>query len=129
MELGDGDAAYKRRFSPEFRNRLDAKIDFAPLSREVMGSIVQKLVGELETQLAERKVSFVLTEDAIDYLAKEGYDPAYGARPLARVIRDKLSEPLSEEILYGQLEGGGRVTISVARGASGEVEGLSFEFE
>ena len=84
--LGDTDEAYKRMFSPEFRNRLDAKVDFAPLDPAVMGRIVDKFVAELATQLADRKVKIELTDAARAYLAKKGYDPLNGARPLARVI-------------------------------------------
>ena len=110
-------------FSPEFRNRLDAKIDFAPLPREVMGRIVEKLVRELEAQLVERNVTIRLTDEARDYLAEKGYDPANGARPLKRLIRTEIAEALSEEILYGALEQGGEALV----GHDGK--GLTFTFK
>ena len=113
IRLGDNDAAYKRAFAPEFRNRLDAKIDFMSLQPEVMESIVDKMVAELEQRLADKKVAIVLSPEARAWLAKEGYDPAMGARPLARVIRDHLAEPLSEELLFGRLTKGGKVTVVV----------------
>ena len=125
VAFGDGDAAYKRTFSPEFRNRLDARILFNPLAPEVMGSIVHKMVKELEVQLADRKVTISLSEAAAAWLAKKGYDPANGARPLARLIRAELSEPLSEEILYGKLEKGGVVEVDAA---TEDAEKLSFTF-
>ncbi len=111
--FGDTSEAFKRAFTPEFRNRLDAKIDFGALPMEVMESIVVKMVRELEGQLGDRKVAIKLSEDAKKLLARKGYDPAMGARPLARVIRELLAEPLSEEILYGRLERGGAVRVDV----------------
>jgi ATP-dependent Clp protease ATP-binding subunit ClpA len=112
--FGDTDEAFKRMFSPEFRNRLDAKIDFAPLDPAVMGRIVDKFVGELASQLGERKVKLTLTEAAKAHLAKRGYDPLNGARPLARVIQDELKRPLTDELLFGKLVTGGHVTIDAA---------------
>ena len=94
--FGDTDEAFKQMFSPEFRNRLDAKIDFAPLDPAIMGRIVDKFVGELAAQLAERKVKLTLSEEAKAHLAKRGYDPMNGARPLARVIQDELKRPLTD---------------------------------
>jgi ATP-dependent Clp protease ATP-binding subunit ClpA len=111
QEFGDTDEAYKRMFSPEFRNRLDAKVDFKPLDPRVMGQIVDKFVVELGTQLAERKVSIELTEAARGYLAEKGYDPMNGARPLARVIQDEVKRPLTDELLFGKLANGGRVRV------------------
>ncbi|MGB0589043.1 MAG: ATP-dependent Clp protease ATP-binding subunit ClpA [Myxococcota bacterium] len=119
--FGDNDAAFKRMFSPEFRNRLDAKVDFNPLPREVMASIVDKMVEELKVRLREKKVRIELTDDGRNYLAEKGYDPAFGARPLARVIRMEVSEPLSEQILYGDLQKGGTVKVDVG------TDGLTFE--
>src|SRR5207253_6833477 len=84
---GDTDEAFKRLFSPEFRNRLDAKVDFAPLDERTMGQIVDKFVRELETQLAERKVTITVSPAARAYLAKRGHDPLNGARPLGRVFQ------------------------------------------
>ena len=114
--LGDIDEAFKRAFSPEFRNRLDAKIDFAPLDQAVMGRIVEKFVGELGTQLGERKVTIELSEAAQAWLAEKGYDPMNGARPLGRVIQDEVKRPLTDELLFGALANGGTVRIDVAEG-------------
>jgi ATP-dependent Clp protease ATP-binding subunit ClpA len=110
-EFGDTDEAYKRMFSPEFRNRLDAKVDFKPLDPRVMGQIVDKFVGELSSQLAERKVTIELTETARAYLAEKGYDPMNGARPLSRVIQDEVKRPLTDELLFGKLANGGKVRV------------------
>jgi len=109
--VGDAEREYKLLFSPEFRNRLDARIQFDPLSPETMGSIVDKFMKELSTQLAERKVSLELTPAARAHLAEKGYDPDFGARPLARVIQEDVKQPLGEELLFGKLEKGGKVTI------------------
>jgi len=105
------DKAYQDLFSPEFRNRLDARIPFASLSPDTMGRIVQKFVNELVRQLAERKVTIELSDEARDYFAKKGFDAIFGARPLARVIQEELKRPLSEEILFGKLEKGGDVLV------------------
>jgi ATP-dependent Clp protease ATP-binding subunit ClpA len=109
--VGDTDEAFKREFSPEFRNRLDAKIDFAPLDEKVMVQIVDKFIGELAVQLGERKVSVVVGDAARSYLAKKGYDPMNGARPLGRVIQDEVKRPLTDELLFGALAGGGTVQV------------------
>jgi len=108
---GDAEREYKLLFSPEFRNRLDARIAFDPLSKETMGSIVDKFVKELTGQLAERKVTLTLSEAARSYLSEKGYDPDFGARPLARVIQDEVKQPLGEELLFGALEKGGSVVV------------------
>jgi ATP-dependent Clp protease ATP-binding subunit ClpA len=110
------DKAFKDRFSPEFRNRLDARVRFAALSPLVMGRIVDKFVAELELQLADRKVDIALTDAARTYLAEKGYDPDNGARPLARVIQEEIKTPLADEVLFGRLEKGGRVEVDVAGG-------------
>jgi ATP-dependent Clp protease ATP-binding subunit ClpA len=109
--LGDIDEAFKRSFSPEFRNRLDAKIDFAPLDQKVMLQIVDKFVGELREQLGERRVTVELGDAAREYLAKKGYDPMNGARPLGRVIQDEIKRPLTDELLFGALASGGTVRV------------------
>jgi ATP-dependent Clp protease ATP-binding subunit ClpA len=109
--LGDTDEAFKRMFAPEFRNRLDAKIDFAPLDPAVMGQIVDKFIAELSAQLGERKVKIELSEAARAYLAKKGYDPLNGARPLGRVIQDEIKRPLTDELLFGKLVAGGTVRV------------------
>ncbi len=108
---GDADREYKRMFSPEFRNRLDARIEFDPLSRETMKSIVEKFIWELEGQLVDKNVTIDVTDAARTYLGDKGYDPDYGARPLGRVIQEEVKRPLSEEILFGKLEGGGKAII------------------
>lgn len=113
---GDGDIAFKNVFSPEFRNRLDAKIGFDPLSPEIMLSIVDKALKELKTQLAERNSSIELTDRAREYFAAEGYDRDNGARPLARIIQDKIKRPLGDELLFGKLEQGGHVKVDVDGG-------------
>jgi ATP-dependent Clp protease ATP-binding subunit ClpA len=120
--LGGDDAEYKRMFSPEFRNRLDSRIRFASLDPEVMELIVDKFVKELSEQLSDRKVVIELSDQARAYLAKEGYDPKFGARPLARVIQQQIKRSLSEEILFGKLEKGGTVNVDVRNGE------LSFDF-
>ncbi len=120
--LGDTDEAYKRMFSPEFRNRLDAKVDFAPLDPAVMGRIVDKFVAELAVQLGERKVKIELSDAARAYLGRKGYDPLNGARPLGRVIADEVKRPLTDELLFGKLASGGTVRVD----ADGEK--LSFGF-
>ncbi|MCG5055207.1 MAG: ATP-dependent Clp protease ATP-binding subunit ClpA [Myxococcales bacterium] len=109
--FGDSDEAFKRTFSPEFRNRLDAKIDFAPLRPEVMGQIVDKFIAELAEQLAARNVRVALKNGARAFLAEKGYDLAFGARPLARVIQDEVKKPLTNELLFGALVNGGTVNI------------------
>jgi ATP-dependent Clp protease ATP-binding subunit ClpA len=114
--FGDTDEAFKRVFSPEFRNRLDAKVDFAPLGEREMLLIVDKFVGELQKQLGERRVIVTLSPAARELLAKKGYDPMNGARPLARVMQDEVKRPLTDELLFGTLASGGSVTIDVADG-------------
>ncbi|MGE0325966.1 MAG: ATP-dependent Clp protease ATP-binding subunit ClpA [Polyangiaceae bacterium] len=113
---GDGDIAFKNTFSPEFRNRLDAKIGFDPLSPEVMGHIVDKFVAELEGQLGERNVTLELTQAAKEYFADKGYDRDYGARPLARVLQDEIKSKLGDELLFGELSDGGHVIVDVKDG-------------
>ena len=110
-------------FSPEFRNRLDAIVNFQPLSPDVMETIVDKFIIQLEEQLAERRIAITLLPEARQYLAMKGYDPVFGARPLARVIQSEVRDRLTDEILFGALESGGTVTI----GYDGKE--LSFTFE
>ncbi len=109
---GDAEREYKLLFSPEFRNRLDARIAFDPLSQSTMGSIVDKFMKELSGQLAEKKVTIDVTDAARTYLSDKGYDPDFGARPLARIIQDEVKTPLGEELLFGKLEKGGAVVVS-----------------
>ncbi len=110
---GEDEEAIKRLFTPEFRNRLDAIIPFAPLSQEIIAQVVTKFVLQLEAQLSDRNVTFELTEAATAWLAKHGYDELFGARPLARVIQDNIKKPLAEELLFGKLVKGGVVKIAV----------------
>ncbi|PYR58173.1 MAG: ATP-dependent Clp protease ATP-binding subunit ClpA [Acidobacteria bacterium] len=116
-------AAIEKVFSPEFRNRLDAIVTFQPLTPVVMETIVDKFIIQLEEQLADRHVAITLQHDARQWLAKKGFDPVYGARPLSRVIQTEVRDRLTDEILFGVLEHGGTVTIGVANDA------LTFEFE
>ena len=115
--------AVEKVFSPEFRNRLDAIVSFGPLTPAVMETIVEKFILQLEAQLAERRVAIALEPDARAWLAQKGYDPVYGARPLARVIQTDVRDPLTDEILFGRLENGGTVTIGLKDGA------LDFQYE
>jgi ATP-dependent Clp protease ATP-binding subunit ClpA len=115
--------AVEKVFSPEFRNRLDAIVSFGPLSPEVMETIVEKFILQLEAQLAERRVAITLEPEARAWLALKGYDPVYGARPLARVIQTDVRDPLTDEILFGKLENGGTVTIGLENGE------LKFRFD
>ena len=100
-------------FTPEFRNRLDAVIGFDYLGPEIVLKVVDKFVLELEAQLADRDVSIELTDEAKAWLADKGYDKLNGARPLARVIQERIKKPLTDELLFGQLAKGGQVMIGV----------------
>ncbi|XXT89830.1 ATP-dependent Clp protease ATP-binding subunit ClpA [Sorangium sp. So ce281] len=113
---GDDDKAYKNTFSPEFRNRLDARIMFRALDPSVMGSIVDKFVGELAAMLADRSVTVEVTDRARAELATRGYDPANGARPLGRVIENDIKRRLGDELLFGALENGGNVAVDFEGG-------------
>ncbi len=115
--------AIERLFSPEFRNRLDAIVTFNPLNFDVMETIVEKFILQLEVQLAERRVAFVLEPAARAWLARKGFDPVFGARPLARVIQTDVRDPLTDEILFGRLERGGTVRIGL------EDDRLAFTYE
>ncbi len=109
--LADGDKAIERLFSPEFRNRLDARIQFHALNPAVMEQIVEKFIRQLGVQLAGKKVRIELTQAARTLLAEKGYDPAFGARPLARVVEDTIKRPLTDELLFGKLQSGGTVVV------------------
>jgi ATP-dependent Clp protease ATP-binding subunit ClpA len=111
---GKAKTAVDRVFSPEFRNRLDAIVTFKPLTPEAMETIVEKFVMQLESQLKDRKVAIALAPEARAWLARKGYDPKMGARPLGRVIQREVRDPLTDEILFGKLENGGTATIGVA---------------
>jgi ATP-dependent Clp protease ATP-binding subunit ClpA len=111
--LARSKAAVEKMFAPEFRNRLDAIVTFRPLTPGVMETIVSKFILQLEAQLAERRIAFTLEPEARAWLARKGFDPVYGARPLGRVIQREVRDPLTDEILFGKLEQGGTVTIGV----------------
>ncbi|HEX4336688.1 MAG TPA: ATP-dependent Clp protease ATP-binding subunit ClpA [Polyangiaceae bacterium] len=115
-DRGDDEIAFKNTFSPEFRNRLDARIRFDSLTPDVMHHIVDKSVKELVIQLAERNVVIELTDAARDYFAKKGYDVDNGARPLARLVQDEIKRPLADEILFGKLDKGGTVIVNMVDG-------------
>ncbi|MGC9954969.1 MAG: ATP-dependent Clp protease ATP-binding subunit ClpA [Rhizomicrobium sp.] len=121
---GEDEEAIKKLFTPEFRNRLDATIAFAALSRDTIDRVVEKFVLELEAQLIDRDVTFDLTAEATRWLGQKGYDDAFGARPLARVIQDHIKKPLADEILFGKLKNGGTVRVLLDR----EADKLVFEF-
>ncbi|SET91432.1 ATP-dependent Clp protease ATP-binding subunit ClpA [Paracoccus homiensis] len=110
---GEDTEAIERTFTPEFRNRLDAVISFAPLSREVVVHVVEKFVLQLEAQLMDRNVHIELTPAAADWLAEKGYDDKMGARPLGRVIQEYIKKPLAEELLFGRLTKGGVVRVQI----------------
>jgi ATP-dependent Clp protease ATP-binding subunit ClpA len=112
-----------KTFTPEFRNRLDAIVPFSNLKPTTMERVVDKFVSQLEAQLADRNVTISLSDSAREYLAETGYDPAMGARPLGRVIQEKVKRPLAEEILFGKLEKGGIVDVDFKKGE------LTFKFE
>jgi ATP-dependent Clp protease ATP-binding subunit ClpA len=112
----DGMEAINKQFTPEFRNRLDAIVQFAPLSAEHVGQVVDKFLFELETQLAEKHVHLTVDAEARAWLAQEGYDPQMGARPMARLIQEKIKKPLAEQLLFGELAEGGKVQIGVENG-------------
>ena len=120
---GDSLEAIKRTFTPEFRNRLDAIVEFGALDEKTIGHVVDKFIIELEGQLEEKRVTIDVDEDARKWLAEHGFDPKMGARPMARVIQENIKRALAEEILFGRLVGGGTVRIGVEDGA------LSFGFE
>ena len=118
----DGKEELKKMFSPEFRNRLDATVQFSSLSSEVILTVVDKLLEELQVQLDEKHVYLNVSPDARAWLAKQGYDEKMGARPMARLIQEKIKAPLADKILFGELSSGGTVNISVSS------EGLQFEY-
>jgi len=113
---GEDTAAIERTFTPEFRNRLDAVISFAPLPKSVILQVVEKFVLQLEAQLMDRNVTIELTKPAAEWLADKGYDDKMGARPLGRVIQEHIKKPLAEELLFGKLMKGGVVKVGVKGG-------------
>jgi len=112
-KMGDEQAEIKRLFTPEFRNRLDATVSFAPLSHEVILKVVDKFLMQLEDQLHEKKVDATFTDSLKSYLAKNGFDPSMGARPMSRLIQDTIRKALADELLFGKLSNGGNVTIDI----------------
>ena len=114
--------AIEKAFTPEFRNRLDAVIAFAPLAKETVRRVVDKFMMQLEAQLTDKQVELVLSDEACDWLAERGYDANYGARPLGRVVQEHIKKPLADELLFGELSDGGMVHVSV------EDEKLKLEF-
>ena len=114
QKLEAGAEAIEKAFTPEFRNRLDAVIPFAPLETDVVRKVVDKFVMQLEVQLGDRQVDIVLDDPARDWLAARGYDKAYGARPLARLVQEKIKKPLADHLLFGELEQGGVVEVTVS---------------
>ncbi len=132
---GDDQEAINRLFAPEFRNRLDKIISFAPLQREAIARVVDKFIAELDGQLAERKVSIALTDEARDWLIDHGYDEAMGARPMARLIQSDIKTPLADELLFGRLKEGGHVRVTLveaSQSASTQDQGnqkIGFEYD
>jgi len=118
----DSSVAVKRIFSPEFRNRLDSIVSFKPINPTLMKKIVEKFINQLKDQLADKAVSLEIDGKTISYLAKEGFDNANGARPLERLIEEKIKKPMAEEILFGKLKNGGKISVSMKN------KSLSFVF-
>ena len=106
-------SAIERTFSPEFRNRLDAMIQFNQLTMADVERVVDKFIGELQAQLVDKRVTLTLTDAARSWFAQQGFDALYGARPMARLIQQKVKEPLAEELLFGRLQHGGQVAVEV----------------
>jgi ATP-dependent Clp protease ATP-binding subunit ClpA len=111
---GNAKGVIERTFTPEFRNRLDAWVPFKALDLEIIKRIVDKFINELNGQLAEKRVLVKLDDAAREWLAKNGFDARYGARPMARLIHEKIKQPLANEILFGKLAGGGSVLVRLA---------------
>ena len=123
--VGDEMADIKKMFTPEFRNRLDAIVSFASLDKEVILRVVDKFLMQLEEQLHEKKVEVHFTDALKEHLAENGFDPLMGARPMARLIQDTIRSALADELLFGKLSNGGKVTVDVKDGKVG----LNFEEE
>ncbi len=111
-----GDEAVKKMFTPEFRNRLDAVVPFAYLGTDTVARVVDKFILQLELQLAEQNVHIQFNGDAREWLARKGYDRLYGARPMSRLIQERIKQPLAEELLFGKLADGGEVQVTVKDG-------------
>ena len=114
-QTGDEMAEIKRLFTPEFRNRLDATISFAPLDHEIILRVVDKFLMQLEEQLHEKKVEAHFTDAVKEMLAEKGFDPLMGARPMARLIQDTIRAALADELLFGKLANGGHVTVDLEK--------------
>ena len=123
-QVGDEMEAIKRMFTPEFRNRLDAIISFRALDSQIILRVVDKFLMQLDEQLAEKKVEATFTQALKEHLAKKGFDPLMGARPMARLIQDTIRRALADELLFGKLQNGGKVTIDL-----GESEKVILKFE
>jgi ATP-dependent Clp protease ATP-binding subunit ClpA len=121
----DGMEAIRRIFTPEFRNRLDAVIQFGPLERATIERVVDKIIMEVEAQLEAKGVTITLDDAARSWIAERGYDPKMGARPMARTIQEHIKRPLAEELLFGRLANGGHVRVSVSK----DGDGLDLECE
>ncbi|MBA4110561.1 MAG: ATP-dependent Clp protease ATP-binding subunit ClpA [Leptothrix sp. (in: Bacteria)] len=121
-QAGDEMADIKRVFTPEFRNRLDAIVGFKALDEEIILRVVDKFLLQLESQLAEKKVEVTFTDALRAHLGKKGFDPLMGARPMQRLIQDTIRRALADELLFGRLVDGGRLTVDVVEGADGEME-------
>jgi ATP-dependent Clp protease ATP-binding subunit ClpA len=106
-------ADIKRMFTPEFRNRLDATISFRALDEDIILRVVDKFLMQLEEQLHEKKVEAIFTEKLRKFLSKKGFDPLMGARPMSRLIQDMIRKALADELLFGRLVNGGRVTVEL----------------
>jgi ATP-dependent Clp protease ATP-binding subunit ClpA len=112
----DGMESIKKLFTPDFRNRLDSVVQFKPLDRRILSSVVDKFVIQLEAQLEDKRVSLHVDEQARAWLAEKGYDEKMGARPMARTIQDYIKKPLANELLFGELAKGGHVKVTVKDG-------------
>ena len=123
---GEDTEAVNKMFTPEFRNRLDAVVQFAGLPPEIITKVVEKFIFQLEAQLADRGVSIELSDEAARWIAEKGYDEKFGARPLARVIQEYIKKPLAEELLFGKLEHGGTVKVLVS--GKGDERALAFDY-
>jgi ATP-dependent Clp protease ATP-binding subunit ClpA len=112
-QAGDEMGDIKRLFTPEFRNRLDAMVSFKPLDEQIILRVVDKFLLQLETQLGEKKVEVTFTDALRKFLGKKGFDPLMGARPMQRLIQDTIRKALADELLFGRLTEGGRLTVDI----------------